>query len=96
MIGDVLDLVGGIGGSGCSSLLRVAFLDIEDPFVLVLLGVVGTYLKGEALEEGGFMPGDFIIGAEVEAEDGGLGAGLLGMNFAFDELESVFKLGDIT
>ena len=42
------------------------------------------------------MTGDFIIGAEVDAEDGGLGAGLLGMNFPFAELESVFKVGDMT
>lgn len=92
-----MDLVGGIGGSGCSSFFRVAFLDIEDMFALVLLGVVGIRfcLDGEALEEGGLTMGDFITGAEAEAEDGGLGAGLLGMNFAFAELDSVFRLGDM-
>lgn len=42
MIGDVLDLVGGIGGSGCASFFKVAFLDIEDLFGLVLFGVVGA------------------------------------------------------
>lgn len=41
MSGDVFDLVGGIGGRGCSSFFKVACLEIDDLVVLVLLGVAG-------------------------------------------------------
>lgn len=47
------------------------------------------------MEKDEFLTGDFNIGAELEAE-GGLGAGLLGINFAFDGPESAFKFGDKT